>query len=80
MDILLKGGNVFKEGIFENEDIAIINGEVFKFGSIPSDAVFDREIDCKGMMVIPGFVDVHVHLRKPSFFHKKTIRTRTNPK
>ena len=38
MDILLKGGNVFKEGIFENEDIAIINGEVFKFGSIPSDA------------------------------------------
>ena len=77
MDILLKGGNVFKEGIFENEDIAIINGEVFKFGSIPSDAVFDREIDCKGMMVIPGFVDVHVHLREPGFFHKETIRTGT---
>ena len=26
-------------------------------------------------MVIPGFVDVHVHLREPGFFHKETIRT-----
>jgi len=34
-------------------------------------------IDAKGMLVLPGLVDMHVHLREPGFEYKETIRTGT---
>lgn len=32
-------------------------------------------IDAKGKLLLPGLIDVHVHLREPGFEHKETIRT-----
>ncbi len=37
----------------------------------------DEEIDARGMLVLPGLVDMHVHLREPGFEYKETIRTGT---
>ncbi|NJD55069.1 MAG: dihydroorotase [Nitrospirae bacterium] len=38
----------------------------------------EQEImDAKGMLVLPGLVDMHVHLREPGFEYKETIRTGT---
>lgn len=34
-------------------------------------------IDVSGLVVAPGFIDVHVHLRQPGFDHKETIETGT---
>ncbi len=34
-------------------------------------------IDAKGLVVIPGLIDMHVHLREPGFEHKETIKTGT---
>ena len=34
-------------------------------------------IDAEGMLIIPGLVDMHVHLREPGFEYKETIRTGT---
>jgi dihydroorotase len=34
-------------------------------------------IDAKGMLVMPGLVDMHVHLREPGFEYKETIKTGT---
>lgn len=34
-------------------------------------------IDGKGLIVMPGFIDLHVHLREPGFEHKETIATGT---
>lgn len=36
-----------------------------------------RRIDASRMIVIPGLIDMHVHLREPGFEHKETIRTGT---
>ncbi|MCJ7483368.1 MAG: dihydroorotase [Thermodesulfovibrionales bacterium] len=36
-----------------------------------------RIIDARDMIVIPGLVDMHVHLREPGFEHKETIKTGT---
>jgi dihydroorotase len=41
---------------------------------LPSDA---EVVDCKGDILCPGFVDLHVHLRDPGVTHKEDIRTGT---
>ena len=35
----------------------------------------DRIIDATGMVVVPGLIDLHVHLREPGQTHKETIRS-----
>lgn len=37
----------------------------------------DKVIDAKGKYVLPGLVDMHVHLREPGFEYKETIKTGT---
>lgn len=37
----------------------------------------DEIIDCKGNLVLPGFIDVHIHLREPGGEQKETIKTGT---
>lgn len=37
----------------------------------------DREIDLQGNVVLPGFIDVHIHLREPGGEYKETILTGT---
>src|SRR5699024_10418188 len=37
----------------------------------------DKEIDCKGKLLLPGFIDVHIHLRETGGEHKETIVTGT---
>jgi dihydroorotase len=37
----------------------------------------DQVIDCAGNIALPGFVDVHIHLREPGGEHKETIETGT---
>ncbi len=37
----------------------------------------EKEFDASGMLVVPGLVDMHVHLREPGFEYKETIKTGT---
>src|SRR5208283_4487132 len=37
----------------------------------------DEKFDARGLVVAPGFVDLHVHLREPGQSHKETIATGT---
>src|SRR5699024_3358537 len=37
----------------------------------------DEVIDCEGHMLLPGFIDVHIHLREPGGEYKETIATVT---
>src|SRR5436853_4804096 len=51
-------------------DLAIVDGKIAK--SAPKDA---EVIDAKGLIVAPGLIDIHVHLREPGFGHKETIES-----
>src|SRR5690625_2723711 len=37
----------------------------------------NKIIDCKGQLIVPGFIDVHIHLREPGGEHKETITSGT---
>ncbi len=56
----------------KNLDIFLRDGKVAEIGSslnLPADQVFDLN----GAWVMPGAIDLHVHLREPGFEHKETI-------
>ncbi len=75
MKILIKNGRVVNPaGKSGRLDILTEEGLVKQIGeNIDEEA--DRIIDAKGLMVAPGFVDVHVHFRDPGQTHKEDIET-----
>ncbi len=60
-------------------DILILNGKIAQVGAnIWESATPDTDrIDATGLIVTPGLIDMHVHLREPGFEHKETIATGT---
>lgn len=78
MTTLLKNGTVFTPLGFEKKDVFVSNGKVFvdSISSLDIDHA-DSIIDCSDKVIIPGFTDVHVHLREPGFFYKETIKSGT---
>lgn len=57
------------------EGSLLVEGD--RFAEAAPGAAADRTVDLRGMYVVPGLVDVHVHLREPGFPHKETIATGT---
>jgi dihydroorotase len=79
---VLKGGRVLDPagGVDGVRDVLIADGRIAevrapgKDGGVPPEA---RVFDAAGLLVCPGFVDMHVHLREPGHEHKETIETGT---
>ncbi|MFN3821653.1 MAG: hypothetical protein ACK4OO_04910, partial [bacterium] len=72
--ILFKGVHLFDplENLDTIKDLLIEDNFIQDIGSItPRDG--DRVVDGDGWWVLPGFFDMHVHLRDPGFEHKETI-------
>lgn len=76
MKKIIKNGHVLdpasgKDGIF---DVLIEDDKIIKVEKEITDK--DCEIiDATGMIVMPGFVDLHVHFREPGYEYKETIYT-----
>lgn len=79
MTTLFKNGTVYTSSGFEKKDVFVSKGKVF-VNSISSTDMesADTTIDCTGKVIVPGFTDVHVHLREPGFFYKESIETGTS--
>ena len=76
MKILLKNGRVVDYASKTNEkiDILIEDGVIIKLQKEIL-AKADNVIDCTGLVIIPGMIDMHCHLREPGFEYKETIET-----
>jgi dihydroorotase len=55
-------------------DVAVENGRIVAIGPDLDTTGFEV-FDATGMIVAPGFIDMHVHLREPGFEHSETIET-----
>lgn len=72
LNLLLKNGTVYVDGQFKKADMLIKDGIVAEIGekiSMDSCPVADAD----NLFILPGFADVHVHLREPGFSYKETI-------
>jgi dihydroorotase len=79
MKKLLKGGRVIDpvNGIDGVHDVLIDGDRIAQVGrDLPTDGATVIEIPA-GLIVCPGFIDMHVHLREPGQEHKETVATGT---
>lgn len=79
MTTLIKGGRLIDPATKTDEimDILVEDGVVSQRGENLSADGADEVIDAAGCYVMPGLIDLHVHLREPGFEHKETIETGT---
>lgn len=78
MTLILKGGRLFDPArqLDQIGDLVVEDDRIRSLG--PDIAVAGPGVlDCAGLVVAPGFIDLHVHLREPGFEYKETIETGT---
>jgi len=81
--VLITGGHLIDPAasIDAPMDVLIRNGRVAEVGLRGkiegADETAHATIDARGLIVAPGFIDLHVHLREPGQTHKETIATGT---
>jgi dihydroorotase len=57
------------------DDLVIVDGRIAEKSAIRDPQSAIEEIDASGLIVAPGLIDMHVHLREPGFGHKETIES-----
>jgi dihydroorotase len=82
--IIIQNGRIIdpSQGVDAIGDIVIDDGHITEVVTTKpkqkgNDKKQARVIDATNMLVLPGLVDMHVHLREPGFEHKETIKTGT---
>jgi dihydroorotase len=76
MALLIEGGHIIDPGRYNAiGDLVIDEGKIVAIGrgvKAPSGAT---RVSATGRLVVPGFVDLHVHFREPGFEYKETIQS-----
>lgn len=78
MKLLVKNGHLIDPLAQENTRMSVLieNGKVSAWLKRNEDVPENTEVfDASGMILAPGFIDLHVHLREPGQEHKETIAT-----
>lgn len=74
MDIYILGGKVWNGKELVDANVHIHDGIVAETGdAVPAPRQDSKVIEAEGAAVIPGLVDVHVHLREPGYSYKETV-------
>ncbi len=75
--IIIRNGRVIDPANRRDKlaDLVIVDGRIAEKSAIRDPQSTIEEIDASGLIVAPGLIDMHVHLREPGFGHKETIES-----
>ena len=77
--VLVRGGRLLDplQGVDDQVDLLVRGGRVQRLGADLRAAAGGAAevIDARGKLVLPGLIDVHVHLRQPGFEYKETVES-----
>jgi dihydroorotase len=86
ISLLIRGGHIIdpSQGIDQIGDLLIAEGKIVPIGGAvtlsPSFSIIlskAKNLNATGLVICPGFIDLHCHLREPGFEDKETIATGT---
>lgn len=80
MKFLIRNGRVIDpaSGRDELADVAIASGRIVAIGAVPPDFAAPRTIDARGLVVMPGLVDLAARLREPGHEHEGMLESELN--
>ena len=73
-DLILKGGTVVNQDGEGARDVGIRGARFAAIGDL-SRASAGETIDCRGLHILPGVIDSHVHFREPGLTHKEDLES-----
>ena len=73
-DLILKGGTVVNQDGVAVRDIGIRDGRFAAIGELARVSA-GEVIDCRGLHLLPGVIDSHVHFREPGLTHKEDLES-----
>ncbi len=78
-DLCLRGGHIIDPatGLSRRGSLYIRDGCIYDIAPLDEDLPAREFVDCDGLLVCPGLVDIHVHLRQPGAEHKEDIASGT---
>jgi dihydroorotase len=74
---VIRNGRLIDPGNTRDEiaDLLIVDGKIAGLSQLSTLSSQPEEIDARGLIVAPGLIDMHVHLREPGFGYKETIES-----
>ncbi|MFA7680072.1 MAG: dihydroorotase [Pigmentiphaga sp.] len=80
MKLHIQGGRLVNPATGEDRvaDVFIDQGGIVAFDQAPDAFVADQTIDAKGLLVLPGLVDLSARLREPGYEHRATLESELN--
>ena len=75
MNIIIRNGRIIDPANKRDQvgDLVIVDGRIGDRSQLSTLNSQPDEIDASNLIVCPGLIDIHVHLREPGFGHKETI-------
>jgi dihydroorotase len=77
VDLVIRGGRVVSPDSVIDASVAVKDGVIVAVGSDDAMPPARETLDAKGLHILPGAIDVHVHFRDPGYPHKEDFATGT---
>ncbi|MGQ9506309.1 MAG: dihydroorotase [Candidatus Bathycorpusculaceae bacterium] len=77
VDLILNNAKAYIKKVIVECSIAIENGKIYKVGKESVMPKAEEKLDLKGLVVLPGLIDVHTHLRDEGKAYKEDFYTGT---
>ena len=77
VDLVLSNAKAYVHKEITECSLAVNRGKIFKIGKESSMPKADRKLDMKGLLVLPGLIDAHVHLRDEGKSYKEDFYSGT---